>query len=121
MRYHQAFAEHFTVYAPSHPGYEPSERPAWLDTMTDMAYFYHNCIDTLGLEQPAIMGTSMGGWLAAEIVAMCPHHLRRSVLVDAVGIKLEVGESAEVLMCSRQEAASLRFYDTGIHVRRDTL
>jgi pimeloyl-ACP methyl ester carboxylesterase len=112
MRYHQALAEHFTVYAPSHPGYGPSERPEWLDTMTDMAHFYHDFMDTVGLEQPAILGTSMGGWLAAEIAAMCPHHLRRLVLVDAVGLKPEVGEIAEILMCSREEAARLRFYDT---------
>lgn len=112
MQYHQALAEHFTVYAPSHPGYGPSQRPEWLETMTDMAHFYHGFIDTLGLEQPAVLGTSMGGWLAAEIAAMCPHHLRRMVLVDAVGLKPEVGEIAEILMCSREEAANLRFYDT---------
>ena len=81
MRYHQVLAEHFTVYVPSHPGYGPSERPEWLDTMTDMAHFYHDFIDTLGLERPAVLGTSMGGWLAAEIAAMCPHHLSRMVLV----------------------------------------
>ena len=112
MQYHQALAEHFTVYAPSHPGYGPSQRPEWLETMTDMAHFYHGFIDTLGLEQPAVLGTSIGGWLAAEIAAMCPHHLRRMVLVDAVGLKPEVGEIAEILMCSREEAANLRFYDT---------
>ena len=112
LRYHQALAEHFTVYAPSHPGYGPSERPEWLDTMTDMAHFYHAFIDTIGSDQVAIVGTSMGGWLAAEIAAMCPHRLSRMVLVDAVGIKPEVGEIAEILMCSREEAARLRFYDT---------
>jgi pimeloyl-ACP methyl ester carboxylesterase len=77
-----------------------------------MAHFYHDFIDTLELEQPAMLGTSMGGWLAAEMAAMCPHHISRMVLVDAVGIKPEVGEIAEVLMCSREEAARLRFYDT---------
>lgn len=112
LQYHQALAEHFTVYVPSHPGYDASERPEWLDTMTDMAHFYHDFIDTLELEQPAMLGTSMGGWLAAEMAAMCPHHISRMVLVDAVGIKPEVGEIAEVLMCSREEAARLRFYDT---------
>jgi pimeloyl-ACP methyl ester carboxylesterase len=54
----------------------------------------------------------MGGWLAAEIAAMCPHRLSRMVLVDAVGVKPDVGEIAEILMCSREEAARLRFYDT---------
>ncbi|ETW98976.1 MAG: hypothetical protein ETSY1_16665, partial [Candidatus Entotheonella factor] len=112
LRYHQVLADHFTVYAPSHPGYGASERPDWLDTMTDMAHFYQAFIDALGCNQLAILGTSMGGWLAAEIAAMSPERLSRMVLVDAVGIKPEVGEIAEILMCSREHAASLRFYDT---------
>jgi len=80
--------------------------------MTDMAHFYHDFIDTLELEQPAILGTSMGGWLAAEMAAMCRHHISRMVLVDAVGIKPEVGEIAVTLTCSREEAARLRVYDS---------
>ena len=112
LQYHQALAEHFTVYAPSHPGYGPSERPEWLDTMTDMAHFYQAFIDTMGVDRLALIGTSMGGWLAAEIAAMAPERLSRMVLVDAVGIKPEVGEIADILMCSREEAAKLRFYDT---------
>ena len=112
LQYHQALAQHFTVYAPSHPGYGPSERPEWLDTMTDMAHFYQALIDTLGVDRLAILGTSMGGWLAAEIAAMAPERLSRMVLVDAVGIKPEVGEIADILMCSREDAAKLRFYDT---------
>ena len=30
-RYTQALAEHFTVYLPSHPGFDGSERPVWLN------------------------------------------------------------------------------------------
>ena len=40
MPYHQALSEHFTVYAPSHPGYDKSERPSWVATITDVAHFY---------------------------------------------------------------------------------
>jgi pimeloyl-ACP methyl ester carboxylesterase len=121
LRYHQALAEYFTVYVPSHPGYGPSERPDWLDTMTDMAHFYLAFIDTMGVDQLALLGTSMGGWLAAEIAAMAPERLSRMVLVDAVGIKPEVGEIAEILMCSREDAAKLRFYDTSQVPDYDTL
>ena len=30
MPYHEALSEHFTVYAPSHPGYDHTARPSWV-------------------------------------------------------------------------------------------
>jgi pimeloyl-ACP methyl ester carboxylesterase len=40
LPYHRALAQQFTVYAPSHPGYDRSSRPDWISSMTDMAHFY---------------------------------------------------------------------------------
>lgn len=109
--YHQALAQHFTVYAPSHPGYNQSTRPGWLTTINDMAHFYRQMIEERELAPVHLLGFSMGGWLAAEIAAMCPPYLKRLVLVDAAGIKPEVGEIAEILMVSQDVVKKLRFYD----------
>jgi pimeloyl-ACP methyl ester carboxylesterase len=111
LPYHQALAQQFTVYAPSHPGYDRSSRPEWLSNMSDMAHFYRQFIEALGLAPVDLIGFSMGGWLAAEIVAMCPPYVRRLVLVDAAGIKPQVGEIAELLMVSQDVVEKLRFYD----------
>jgi len=111
LPYHQELAKHFTVYAPSHPGYGQSERPAWISTMNDMAHFYRQFIEVLDVAPIRLMGFSMGGWLAAEIAAMCPAYLKNLVLVDAAGIKPEVGEIAEILMVSQDVVKKLRFYD----------
>jgi len=111
LRYHQSLAEHFTVYAPAHPGYNKSSRPEWISTMNDMAHFYRQFIEELHLAPVHLMGSSMGGWLAAEIAAMCPHILKSLVLVDAAGIKPQRGEIAEIFMISREQAQKLRFYD----------
>jgi pimeloyl-ACP methyl ester carboxylesterase len=111
LPYHQKLATQFTVYAPSHPGYGQSGRPDWITTINDMAHFYRQLIEELGLAPVHLMGFSMGGWLAAEIAAMCPAYLKRLVLVDAAGIKPEVGEIAEILMVSQDVAKKLRFYD----------
>ena len=96
LPYHQALARQYTVYAPSHPGYDRSSRPDWISTMTDMAHFYRQFIEALGLAPVHLMGSSMGGWLAAELAAMCPPYLKSLVLVDAAGLKPQVGEIAEV-------------------------
>lgn len=110
--YHQALAQQYTVYAPSHPGYDRSERPDWITTMQDMAHFYRQAIEDLGVAPVHVMGFSMGGWLAAELAAMCPPYVRSLTLVGAAGLKPEVGEIAEILMVSPDVSAKLRFYDT---------
>lgn len=110
MPYHQALAEHYTVYVPSHPGYNESEEPEWLTNMNDMAHFYLAFFRELGHQQVRLVGFSMGGWLAAEIAAMCPTAVSQMVLVDAVGIKPEVGEIAEILM-GQDDLQALTYHD----------
>jgi pimeloyl-ACP methyl ester carboxylesterase len=111
LPYHRELAKRFAVYAPSHPGYGQSGRPDWISTINDMAHFYRQFIEELGLAPVHLMGFSMGGWLAAEIAAMCPAYVKSLVLVDAAGIKPEVGEIAEILMVSQDVVKKLRFYD----------
>ena len=111
MAYHQALSEKFTVYAPSHPGYDKSERPGWISTMTDVAHFYLGLVQSLGVDRAPIVGFSMGGWLAAEFAAMSPNKVKGIVLVGAVGIKPRVGEIAEVLMVSPDQTQKLAYYD----------
>src|SRR5690242_5366279 len=57
----------FDVIAPEHPGFGTSDDPAWLDHPSDLAYFYLDLIETLGLDRVHLMGTSLGGWIAAEL------------------------------------------------------
>src|SRR5687768_820919 len=47
LPYHQELATHFTVYAPSHPGYGQSARLDWITTINDMAHFYRHLIEEL--------------------------------------------------------------------------
>jgi pimeloyl-ACP methyl ester carboxylesterase len=111
LPYHQALAQQYTVYAPSHPGYDRSSRPDWISSMNDMAHFYRQFVEELGLAPVHLMGFSMGGWLAAELTAMCPPYVQSLILVDAAGIKPQVGEIAELLMVSPETTRKLRFYD----------
>ena len=104
-------SQHFTLYAPSHPGYDKTARPDWVSTITDVAHYYLGFLQNLGLEQVNLLGFSMGGWIAAEMAAMDTNRFKSLVLVDAVGIKPEVGEIAEVLMVSPDQTRKLAIYD----------
>ena len=110
-RYVQALAEHFTVYMPSHPGFNQSERPAWLKTIPDLVCFYTWFLEQQGLEGIPAIGFALGGWLAAELVATTRHAFRKLMLVDAAGIKPQQGEIADIFILSPAQVTGLTFYD----------
>ena len=109
--YHETLARKYTVYAPSLPGFNGTPRPDWISTITDMAHFTLDMAQALGLKNYVLMGSSMGGWLAAEMAAMDHHNLKALVLIDAAGIRPKDGEIAEIFMVSAQARAGLRFHD----------
>ncbi len=79
--------ERSLVTAPSHPGWPGSARPAYVRTLDDVAYVYLDVLEAF--DGPvALVGASMGGWLAAEIATKCQHRLSALVLVAPLGIKV---------------------------------
>jgi pimeloyl-ACP methyl ester carboxylesterase len=78
----------FRVYLPEHPGFGESERPEWVETTQDLALFYLDLFEAMGLSGVNLVGQSLGGWIAAELASLCGHDLRRLVLVDAAGLRL---------------------------------
>src|SRR6202158_6544667 len=89
--YHDALAARFQVFAPDHLGFGESARPDWLDSIEDLVFHYVDLLDTLGLERAAIIGTSLGGWIAAALAAAHPHRVERLVLGGGGG-----GEGSDV-------------------------
>ena len=84
---HELLAQRYHVLAPSLPGYAGSARPAWLESIEDLAYLGLDLVDALGLDDVRLVGHSLGGWIAAEMAVRCSHRLRKLVLVDAVGVR----------------------------------
>ena len=110
--YHEVLSKTHTVYVPSQPGFNGTERPEWVYSITDVAHFNQALINALGLDQYILMGSSMGGWIASEMASMSSDNLRALILVDAAGIKPEEGEIAEIFMVSAATRMQQRFYDT---------
>jgi pimeloyl-ACP methyl ester carboxylesterase len=109
--YHEELSRSYTVYVPSQPGFNGTERPDWVYTINDVCHFNLELAQKLGLDQYILMGSSMGGWIAAEMAAMCSHNLKALVLVDAAGVKPERGEISEIFMVSTETRLKQRFYD----------
>ncbi len=100
-----------TVYAPTHPGFGRSERPVFLESVSDMARFYLWMIQELGLDEVTLVGHFLGGWIAAEMATMSPGSLSRLVLVDAAGVRPGEGEIADIFLLGEEETARLSFHD----------
>ncbi len=83
-----AYAEHFRVIAPQHPGFGASTGIEHLDDMVDLAIYYLDFVDALGLQRFNVIGHSFGGAIAAELAALGSHCVDRLVLVAPVGLWL---------------------------------
>jgi pimeloyl-ACP methyl ester carboxylesterase len=106
-----ALAERFAVLAPSHPGWDGSERPRWLRSARDIAVIYQWLLAERGLRDVTLVGLGFGGWIAAEMATMAPRDFRRLVLVGAMGIKPERGAIADQALVSYLEYVSMGFAD----------
>ena len=103
LRYHEELARHYTVYAPSHPGFGVTDRLDWVMNMRDLAGWYLRALEELGLENLNVLGLSMGGWLAAEMATQCPHHFKKLALVGAPGIQPPIGEILDMFLIVAKE------------------
>jgi len=80
-------AQRHRVIVPSHPGFGKSTLPDWLDSVDDIAHIHLELLDRLGLHQVDLIGTSVGGWIAAEMATKTPERFAHLVLIGPVGVK----------------------------------
>ena len=105
LRYMQALADHFTVYLPSHPGFDRSECPGWLNRCRP-GVLLHLVSGTTRI------GRHSGDWLFARWLARCRnsrptrHAFSTLLLVDAVGIKRTSGEITDLFIRARRRCAT---------------
>ena len=82
-------AEDFTVYVARHPGWGDSTGWDVLSDAVDMAVYYFDLFDALGLRSANILGSSLGGMFAAEIAALGPSYVGRLILQAPAGLAPE--------------------------------
>jgi len=111
LPFYEALAARFTVLLPSHPGYDGSERPAWMRSVRDVAVTYQALLAARGLSDVALVGLGFGGWIAAEMATMAPRGFRRLVLVGPMGLKPAEGEILDQALVSYIEYVRSGFAD----------
>jgi pimeloyl-ACP methyl ester carboxylesterase len=84
-----AFMGSHRVIAPDFPGFGRSEMPVGRISIQGYARIVDELCRELGIEDPVVVGNSMGGFIGAELALAFPTRVRRLVLVSAAGLSVE--------------------------------
>ena len=117
----EGLAHNFRVIAPDHPGFGRSEGLEQLDDVIDLALYYAEFIDAMGLDQPYLVGHSLGGMIAAEIAAIAPEVASKLVLIAPIGLWLDDHPVMDFFAATAEELAAAMFHDPGSSVAREML
>lgn len=108
---HELLAAMHRVYAPAAPGFAESTGIEDVDGILDLVLHTVDLLDALDLRSVPLVGTSFGGWIAAEVAALYPERVSKLVLVDPVGVWLDAHPIGELFGTPPPELAKLLFHD----------
>jgi pimeloyl-ACP methyl ester carboxylesterase len=109
---HECLAARYEVILPVHPGFAGSSGFEEMDRMEDLVFHYLDLIEGMGLEQPVLMGASLGGWIASEFAIRYGGMLRALVLVDPLGLRVPGGSATDVFQLDPAQLRAALFADT---------
>jgi pimeloyl-ACP methyl ester carboxylesterase len=107
--------KNYRVTAPLIPGFEDSDSSAPLRTMLDFALFGFDVWETLKLEDPIVVGHSMGGMIAAEMAAISTTAVKRLALICPAGLWIDEHPIPDLFSKLPFELPELLFFDPAKH------
>ncbi len=113
-----ALARDFQVIAPEHPGFGRSQIPEWMMGMGDLALFYLDFMEALGLDGVHLAGHSLGGWLTGEIAIRNTSRLKSVTLMAPAGIAVPEAPFGDIFLWSPEQAARAQFHDQALAEKR---
>ncbi|GAA4775933.1 hypothetical protein GCM10023200_05740 [Actinomycetospora chlora] len=103
------------VLTPTIPGFDGTDRPAGLRSVDDLARTYRRLLDDLDLTDVTVVGSSVGGWVAARMAleerVHATRRVRDVVLVNAVGIAVPGHPITDVSGLPLDRLADLSYHD----------
>jgi pimeloyl-ACP methyl ester carboxylesterase len=86
-------ARGYRVVALDLPGYGKSDKPRSNYSIEYHAAALNDFIDALGRDKVALVGNSMGGWIAAMVALKNPEKISHLILVDSAGLRRDAAAS----------------------------
>lgn len=104
------FAERYRAIAIDLPGFGDSPMPSWEISMPAYGRLLNDFCQQLGLERvAALVGNSMGGFVATEAAIEQPDRYERLVLVSAAGVSLSEAKGRRFEAAARTIKAAAPF------------
>lgn len=114
----EELSQRWHVMAPEHPGFGRSTLPDWMMGVGDLAYFYLDMLDELGLGGVRLVGHSLGGWTAAEIAVRNTRRLKSLTLLAPAGVAAAREAFGDIFLWTPEQHARNSYYDQAFAERR---
>jgi pimeloyl-ACP methyl ester carboxylesterase len=99
------------LWVPEHPGFGQSDDPAWIRSMADLAFFYLDLVEETGLDRVHLVGNSLGGWLAAEMLIRDRARFASLVLLAPAGLRVKGVPCGDNFIWGPEEAVRNLYHD----------
>jgi pimeloyl-ACP methyl ester carboxylesterase len=106
LPFHDLLARGARVIAPAHPGCAQTDENRDIDSIEDVVFHYLEVLDALNLARFDLVGSCVGGWIAAELAVRHAEKIRRLVLIGAAGLFVEGALIGDVFMMAQPERGS---------------
>jgi pimeloyl-ACP methyl ester carboxylesterase len=104
-------AQRHEILVPEHPGFGGSSDPPWVRSIADLALFYLDLVEEAGLDEIHLIGNSLGGWLAAEILIRDRARFKSLVQLAPAGIRVKGVPPGDNFIWGPEEALRNLYYD----------
>ncbi len=102
----------YRVLTPTHPGWNGAPRAEWLRTAGDYAQAYLDHLTALGLSDVVVVGSSLGGWITAEMAARdTAGVMGGAVILDGAGIFVADQPITDFFSLTPREVAEHSWHD----------
>jgi pimeloyl-ACP methyl ester carboxylesterase len=105
-------AEKARVITPTYPGWEGTPRPESLNTVTGLADEIVRYLDEHDVKDVMVVGSSIGGWVAAEVALRDKaHRIRGLVVINGTGVNVPSQSITDITAFTPQQLAKVAFHD----------
>ncbi|MDV6330412.1 alpha/beta fold hydrolase [Asticcacaulis sp. 201] len=100
------------VLMPTHPGWNGTLRPASVSSVADLAELYLRELEQRDLNNVLVIGSSMGGWIAAEMALRdSQRRIGRVVLINSVGVEVPGEPIVDFFSLTPRQIAEHSYHD----------